>query len=184
MTISWTGQALRGLAGAIAVTLCLIGSVAQAQVERFVGSYEGSASVISTDGTSQPRDMSVEIEETKDGFTVSWTTITYRADGSRKEKPYTIDFEPSDRDGIFAAAMRRNVFGHNVPLDPMKGEPYVWARVQGDTLSVFSIFVMENGGYDIQQFDRTLVDGGLQLNFKSLTDGAVQRSVSTFLKRK
>lgn len=184
MTISWMGQALKGVAGAVAFSLCLIGTMAQAQIERFVGSYEGSASVVSTDGISQPRDMSVEIEDTEDGFTVSWTTITYRADGSSKEKPYTIDFVPSDRDGIFAAAMRRNVFGHNVQMDPMKGEPYVWARIEGDTLSVFSIFVLQNGGYEIQQFDRTLAEGGLQLNFKSLTEGALKRSVSTFLKRK
>ena len=166
------------------VSLCLMGSVAQAQVERFVGSYEGSADVISADGSSIPRDMSVEIEETKEGFTVSWTSTTYRSDGSSKQKSYTIGFVPSDRDGIFAAAMRRNVFGHNVQMDPMKGEPYVWARIEGDTLSVFSIFVTEKGGYDIQQFDRTLADGGLRLDFKSLTDGAVKRSVSTFLKRK
>jgi len=79
--------------------------------------------------------------------------------------------------------MKRNVFGHNVQLDPMKGEPYVWARVDGDTLSVYSMFVTENGGYEIQQFDRTLASGGLELDFKSVRDGVIQRTVSTFLER-
>ena len=177
-------QGLQRLAGACVVAACVVAGAAQAQVERFVGSYEGSANVMAADGTTIPRDMSVDIASTKNGFTVSWTSVTYRKNGTSKEKSYTIDFEPSDRSGIFAAAMKRNVFGHNVQMDPMRGEPYVWARIEGDTLSVFSIFVTEVGGYDIQQYDRTLADGGLKLDFRSLTDGAVKREVSTFLTRK
>ena len=184
MTINLTGEKLRKMARVAAVGLCMIGSIAQAQVERFVGAYEGSASVILTDGTSKPRDMSVVIEDTKEGFTVSWTSVTYRDDGSSKEKSYTIDFVDSDRDGIFAAAMRRNVFGHNVQMDPMQGDPYVWARLVDDTLSVYSIFVTDNGGYEIQQFDRTLAEGGLMLYFRNVRDGQIQRTVSTFLTRK
>jgi hypothetical protein len=79
--------------------------------------------------------------------------------------------------------MRRNVFGHDVQLDPMKGEPFVWARIEGDTLSVYSLFVTETGGYEIQQFDRTLADGGLSLDFQVVINGKIQRTVSTFLER-
>jgi hypothetical protein len=79
--------------------------------------------------------------------------------------------------------MKRNVFGHDVQLDPMKGEPYVWARIHGDTLSVYSLFVAEDGGYEIQQFDRTLATGGLDLDFQSVRNGEIQRTVSTFLTR-
>ena len=167
---------------ALAVT-ALLATSALADVTRFVGSYVGSADVVSADGTTKPRDMSVDISEVKGGFRVSWTSTTYRPDGTSKVKSYTIDFEPSDRTDVFAAAMKRNVFGHNVQLDPMKGEPYVWARVDGDTLSVYSMFVTENGGYEIQQFDRTLASGGLELDFKSVRDGVTQRTVSTFLER-
>jgi len=127
--------------------------------------------------------MSVSIRANKDGFTVSWSTISYREGDTAKEKAYTIDFVASDRDGVFAAAMTRNVFGHVVQMDPMKGEPYVWSRIHDDTLTVYSLFVGPEGGYELQQFDRTLADGGLMLEFKRLRDGEPQRSVSTFLKR-
>lgn len=167
----------------LAVMLVLAATFAQADVSRFVGSYTGSADVISHDGAKIPRDMSVEISVLKEGFRVSWTSTTYRADGSTKVKSYTIDFEPSDRDGVFSAAMKRNVFGHNVQLDPMKGEPFVWARVEGDTMSVYSLFVTEVGGYEIQQFDRTLAEDGLNLDFQIVVNGKIQRTVSTFLKR-
>jgi len=166
------------LVGAAALMLA---SQVQADVSRFVGNYTGEAGIISSDGTVRPRDMSVEITETKQGFRVTWTSITYRADGTSKTKTYTIDFQPSQREGIYAAAQERNVFGHEVQLDPMKGEPYVWGRIIDDTLSVFSMFVSDDGGYEIQQFDRTLADGGLELDYQAVVNGMVQRSVSTFL---
>ena len=79
--------------------------------------------------------------------------------------------------------MRKNLFGKDVPLDPLKGEPYVWGRIIGDTLTVFSIFVYDDGSYEIQQFDRTLVEGGLELKFSSARNGEVRRMLSAFLKR-
>lgn len=154
------------------------------ETSRFVGNYSGSADVENSDGTVTPRDMSVTISELDEGFTVQWSSVTYRDDGRSKEKSYRIDFVPADRgDGIFAAAMRRNVFGHAVQLDPMKGEPYVWSRIHSDTLTVYSLFVSEDGGYEMQQFDRTLVDGGLELHFKRIDNGVTQREVKTFLAR-
>jgi hypothetical protein len=127
--------------------------------------------------------MSVEIEANRDGFSVTWASTTYRNDGRVTTKSYTINFVPSDRDGVFSAAMTRNVFGHQVQLNPMKGEPYVWARIDGDTLTVFSLFVDDSGGYEMQQYDRTLVDGGLHLDFKRIRNAQPLASVETFLER-
>lgn len=157
---------------------------AQADIAPFVGTYVGSAMVTSADGSEQKRDMDVEIVETSAGFTVNWTSTTYRADGSTKAKSYSIEFAPSDRGGVYASAMKRNVFGHDVQLDPMKGEPYVWSRINGETLSVYSLFVAEDGGYEIQQFNRTLAEGGLDLEYQSVRNGEIQRMVSTFLQKK
>lgn len=184
MTISRRRMIGRCLSALVAGMVLLTATAAQAQIERFVGNFEGSAEVVSADGSTKARDMSVDITETKQGFKVGWTSTTYRPNGSTKEKSYLIEFVPSDRDDVYASAMKRNVFGHDVQLDPMKGEPYVWSRIDGDTLSVYSIFVTEDGGYEIQQFDRTLVEGGLNLDFKSVRNGEIQRTVSTFLTRK
>ncbi|MEL7089428.1 MAG: hypothetical protein AAGL98_13470, partial [Planctomycetota bacterium] len=104
-------------------------------------------------------------------------------DGRTKEKSYAIDFVPSGRDAVYAAAQQKNVFGHLVQLDPMKGEPYVWARIDDDTLTVYSLFVSEAGGYSLQQYDRTLADGGLNLRFQNIRDGEILRAVETFLTR-
>lgn len=173
---------IRASRGLLVVVLLLLAAAAHADISRFVGAYEGSAAVLSPDGTSQDRDMSVEIEETRGGFIVDWTSTTIRPDGERRAKSYSIAFAPSSRgNGVFEAEMKRNVFGHSVQLDPMKGEPYVWSRIVGDTLSVFSLYVAEDGGYEIQQFDRTLAQGGLNLDYRSVRDGEIGRTVSTFL---
>ena len=168
---------------ACVLALALWTQAALADVSRFVGEYVGSAQLTTVDGHAENRDMSVSISETKDGFRVEWASVTHKEDGRKKEKSYTVDFLPSERPGIFAAAMQRNVFGHAVQLDPMKGEPYVWGRIVGETLTVYSLFLHDDGRYELQQFDRTLVEGGLRLNYIAIRDGAPQRSVETFLKR-
>ena len=166
-----------------ALLAVLVASAAQAQsITPFVGNYIGTAEV-EIDGTVKQRDLSVRIEEDDPGFSVEWSTVTYRDDGGSKAKSYSVSFLPSDREGIFGAAMKNNVFGKAVPLDPMKGEPYVWGRIEGETLTVYSLHVHDRGGYDLQQFDRTLAEGGLQLDFKSVRNGEVWREISAFLKR-
>ncbi|MCE8507023.1 hypothetical protein KBY31_10315 [Ruegeria pomeroyi] len=171
------------LALALLVSLLLVPDAFAGEAARFVGTYQGSAELQRADGTTEMRDMDVMIEETKDGFTVSWSTTIQKPDGRIKESDYSVDFLPSTRDGVYAAAMRRNVFGHTVQLDPMKGEPYVWGRIAGDTLTVFSLFVADDGGYEMQQFDRTLAEGGLILNFSRVKNGRPAKSVETFLQK-
>ncbi|GGX45813.1 hypothetical protein GCM10007385_11630 [Tateyamaria omphalii] len=188
MTLSraFPGGSMRPFIVAIVVLgtamFAMVGPV-RADITPFVGQYSGSAEVMQANGTKIPRDMSVEINETKQGFTVKWSSVTHRASGKLSEKSYSIDFVPSGRGDVYAAAQRKNVFGHEVQLDPMKGEPYVWARIDGETLTVYSLFVDTDGGYSLQRYDRTLTEGGLNLNFQNIQDGEILRAVETFLVR-
>lgn len=158
-------------------------ALASSDIRRFSGIYEGSAEVEQLDGEIQKRDLSVMIRETKDGFQVRWKTAIERPDGRRKTKSYDISFNPSQRPGVFSAAMTTNVFGHTVQMNPMKGEPFVWARIIDDTLTIFSMYLAENGDYVMQQYDRTLTDGGLLLEFSLHRNGQPSHTVTTFLER-
>lgn len=149
-------------------------------IARFEGTYEGQAEVI-YEGETQRRDMSATIEETRSGFELSWTSIIHRNDGRISEKTYSIDFVSSLRENIYTSAMKTNVFGKRVPLDPLKGEPFVWARLEGDTLSVFSMFIDAEGEYEIQEYHRTLVDGGLDLYFLRVHTGEPNEEIRAFL---
>ena len=148
----------------------------------FVGTFAGQAE-FEENGQTQKRDMSTTIEETKNGFTITWTSVTYKSDGRTKAKTYTIEFLPSQRDNIYQAAMKSNLFGKAVPLDPLAGEPFVWARLVDDTFSLYSLFINEAGEYEIQEFHRTLVEAGLELVFLRVRNGAPEREIRTVLQR-
>ncbi|MQQ07296.1 hypothetical protein GFB49_02400 [Epibacterium sp. SM1979] len=159
------------------------GSKADPELVRFFGIYSGTAEVERENGETETRNMHVEIRAAGEGFWVKWTTRRTKASGKVSDKSYDILFEPGGRGDLYSAAMRQNVFGHAVPLDPLKGEPYVWARLSDDTLTVFSLFINPNGDYEIQQYDRTLVDGGLDLHFSAHRNGFPRLEAKSFLAR-
>ncbi|MGR3984261.1 MAG: hypothetical protein OD817_03220 [Gammaproteobacteria bacterium] len=164
---------------AAALALLCAGAAQAADFERFIGHYRGSAQV----GDAGRRDMSVRIRAIDGGFEVNWKSISHKSGGRLKEKEYTIGFRPTSRAGIYSSAMGVNVFGNPVPLDPMKGDPYVWSRIGGGTLTVFSLLIDQDGGYEMQQYNRTLATGGLNLEYDRIRNGEKLKSIRVFLKK-
>ena len=173
---------LYSIATAISLTLAAFASAQAAEIDPFVGSYQGEATLVSN-GKESHRDLSVKISKLDDGFRLNWQTTTQRADGSEKTKSYTIDFFPSNREHIYQSAMKANLFGGREPLDPMKGDPYVWSYFKGDTLVVHALIINEEGGYEMQTYDRTLVKEGLALKFNRIRNGEPLKQIETILKR-
>lgn len=153
-----------------------------AEIDPFIGSYTGSANVES-DGETSLRDMNVIIAATRNGYEVTWTTITHKTEGQIKEKQYSIEFLLTSREGIFSSAMKSNLFGNKIPLNPMEGDPYVWSRITGKTFTVFALHIAEDGGYEMQEYNRTLISGGLDLEYQRIRNGVRLRSIKAFLKK-
>jgi len=156
------------------------GQTAERTVKEFYGEYVGRS--VAGEGVSA-RDINVTISASKYGFNISWSTVSYRKSGKAKRKVYSIDFRKTNRDKIFQSSMRKNVFGKRVPNDPIKGDPYVWARVTGDTLSVYALIVTADGGYDMQVYNRTLTENGLVLEFIRFLEGEKLKTITGELKR-
>ena len=150
--------------------------------DKFMGEYEGEGSSV-TEPSLRKRDLKVTISPTEDGFQVAWVSVTRRASGKIKRSAYAINFKPSKRDHIYSAAMRTDMFGNQVPLDPMRGDPYVWARIDGDTLFVYQMLINEKGGYEMQVYERTFTATGLDLTYSRVRDGEVLRTITGKLKR-
>jgi hypothetical protein len=146
-------------------------------IEAFFGTYEGTSISPPAEGMST-RDMKVSIAPTRRGFNVTWDTITRRADGQSKVKTYSIDFEPTGREDIFGSEMRLNKFGDRVPLDPLKGVPYVWARITGNTLTVYALHITADGSYDMQVYNRTLTEQGMSVKYSRFSEGEPMRVVT------
>lgn len=152
--------------------LAFAASAASARnIEEFYGVYEGATA--DTVGTElSRRDLAVEIgPRKKGGFELTWTTVIKRSDGRVKRKSHTVSFVPAGKKNMYASAMRTNLFGKAVPLDPLKGDPYVWATLDGATLTVHALVITEDQGYEMQTYRRTLTEDGLQLEFLRVRDG-------------
>ena len=159
-------------------------SVARADYEAFYGSYAGRG-VANTAGELSDRDLSVEIRPAKKGkgFVVAWSTVTRRGKDDVRRKAYRVRFVPTSRNNVFSSAMRINMFGRAVPLDPLKGDPFVWAVVQGKTLKVHAMHVTDDYGYEMQVYERTLTEAGMDVRFSRVRDGQRLRDVTAKLVR-
>lgn len=169
-----------------AVALVLLAAAALPAIgqdyARFYGTYEGKA-ILHADGEMSPRDIRVSIKPEKDGFSVEWVTVIHKPDGRVKRAEFSIGFQPTRRANIFSSAMRRNLFGKAVPLDPLKGDPYVWAKIEGDRMSVYTLIITDEGGYELQTHQRTLTPDGMNLEFFRVRDGELLRTVTGSLTR-
>jgi hypothetical protein len=155
---------------------------AGAPIEQFFGSYVGNISQAPNEPL-MPRDLATKISaHGENGFTLEWTTVIYRADGPKRQS-YEVNFSPSDRPGIFSSEMRSDLFGQSEPLDPLKGDPYLWARLGGRTLTVHAMLITDDGGYEMQTYERTLAEGGLILKFSRNHNGREMRAIIGKLKR-
>ena len=169
----------------LAMADCGVAEAQNRPVEDFYGRYVGSATKADSPEVTD-RDMDVVIRKGKSGksFIVDWTTITRDGDNKLKRKRQEIEFQATARKDVYEAGMRTDKFGGRIPMDPIKGEPYVWARIQKDTLTVFALLITDEGSFEVQVYERTLTDKGLQLEFSRFRDGLQRRHITAFLEKK
>lgn len=192
MVQAWTGrmQSVVRISSTIMLTLALAaaGRAHAAYdgadaIKKFFGSYKGYTISSQVEGLTK-RDLNIEIKPYDDeGFTVTWTTVLRKSDGKERSKTFTINFLPSSRPSVYAAAAKRDLFGHLKPLNPLEGDPYVWAAVDANTLTIRSLHIGETGGYEMQVFGRTLTTDGLATRFERVRDGEMLKVIEGTLKR-
>jgi len=149
----------------------------------FYGEYSGKA-VTSGGGEIEKRELDVSIRPLKRGFTLEWSTTAHRKSGKTKSAKFSINFKSTKRDGVFSSGMRNGKFGNKIPLDPLNGDPFVWATLSGKTLVVNSLLVTEDGGYEMQTYKRTLTASGLDLQFSRVRNGKNLKLIEGKLMRK
>jgi len=158
--------------------------VAQAaNIDPFVGDYHG-VTIEHADGELQARDLDVSIEKTERGFNVDWATVIHKKDGREKNVSLSIEFYSTERPDIYGSAMRSGLFGKRIPNDPLKGEPFFWARIVGKTLTIHALYITDEGGYEMQVYERKLDDeGNMDLVFSRFRDGKQIRDITGKLTR-
>ena len=150
-------------------------------LSRFVGSYVGEATVEDlTSGDRRERDLDiVVVPYRKHGLRIDWITVGLvdgrrDAPGVRRWSQTTL-FEPAAGNGFFVEVGESNVFRERQPTVPIKGDPVRWTRVEENALNTFSFVVLEDGRYELQVYQRTLTDIGMDIRFERVVDGEVVR---------
>jgi len=69
------------------------------------------------------------------------------------------------------------------PLDPLRGDPYVWAVVEGDVLTVNTLIILEGTGYEIQTYERRVTPEGMTLVFSRIRNGEKLKRIKAKLQR-
>jgi hypothetical protein len=175
------------LAGAAALMLALAASAAwaAATLEPFFGSYVGVAEVkdFREGGDIMQRDMDIVIEPHKEGgFKIHWVNVSL-VDGKRavpgvERRVQTVLFEPAEDRGFFVEVAESSPFRERGEMLPMRGDPVRWASLDDQGLHVYSFMVLEDGRYELQVYDRTLTDIGLDIRFQRIVDGELMREIT------
>jgi hypothetical protein len=181
-----TGWAPRlAAAGAlIALMLAAPPAARAASLEPLFGTYVGVAEVADlATGDVRQRDMDIVIEPYRQGgFRIQWVNVSL-VDGKRaapgvERRVQTVLFEPAQGRGFFVEAAESNPFREREQTRPMRGDPVRWASLDDQGLHVYSFVVLEDGRYELQVYDRTLTDIGLDIKFQRIVDGAVMRQIT------
>jgi hypothetical protein len=168
----------------MALTLAAPADAPAASLEPLFGTYVGVAQVEDiAKGDVRHRDMDIVIEPYgQGGFKIQWVNVSL-VDGKRavhgvERRVQNLLFEPAQDRGFFMEAAESSPFREREETRPMRGDPVRWASLDDQGLHVYSFVVLEDGRYELQVYDRTLTDIGLDISFQRIVDGSVMRRVT------
>lgn len=165
-------------ASVMLAALCCMASASSAELDEFFGVYVGRAEVRGSDGTLiGKRDLDITIEAARmGGFKVSWISVEL-VDGRRDvpgvERRILESSFHGPRDGTYAEDTRKTLFATRDRSNILHGDTLRWARIEGDVLSVFSLAVPPEGGYEVQAYERRLTETGLDISFRRIVNDRV-----------
>ena len=169
---------IRFLVASFALLLASMPAWAQQQLSpaAFFGTWTGGGVAENRDSiyfNMTTRDLDVAIRPLDNGFTVTWTTVI-RGGGSvqdpnKRTRETVRTFRPAPT-GRFWRCTEGG--------DALAGKELCWARITGQTMTIYQMTILPSGAYEIEQYDRTLSGTGMDLKFTRLRDREPVRTVT------
>jgi hypothetical protein len=164
---------------------------ADPQIEDFLGQWRGVE--VSVDGTEQapkltPADLGTEITQANGGFQIRTLSLGRKPDGPVVARRMEATFAPTDTPGVFAfdpgsGSLLSSLFADPAVGNPLDGETLLWARLEGDTLHVYSLAIDPRGGYALEQSSGQLTEGGMVTRYELRSENDRVITVEGRLKR-
>jgi hypothetical protein len=171
----------------IGLLLALPRGAAMAQTtgdfQPFIGDFNGQVVFTGPVGFAK-RDLEVSIRRERGGFSLKWTTISQKSSGALKRAEHFVAFAPAKRSGFYVSTGRIDRLGARIPIDPLAGDPQVWAKISGTTMTVYAVLITDDDKHEVQTYERTLVPGGMELKFNRVRDGKPLKTISAKLQSK
>ena len=148
----------------------------------FDGDWQGKELTVdegNADLKATAEDLNVQIVPDDSGFWMHWTALSRDGTGGAlARQPVEARFEPSDRPGVFVfdseqSSLLLSLFGDPATNNPLEGEPLLWARLEGDTLSVYGLAINPDGSFDLYQHVRTVTGDTMTARHTHRTEGDV-----------
>ncbi len=166
--MKWRNVLLMMIAGlALGTTASLADD---ATIGQFSGGWRGAEVNASGGLALTPQDLDIRIRPDNDGFRIDWTGFARRDDGQLTREKVEASFSPTDRPGVFAfspggKSLLGRLFADPATGNPLKGETLLWARLEGKTLTIYSLAVNSRGGFDLDRYARTLTEDGMTVRY-------------------
>lgn len=147
---------------------------ADAQVEGFLGQWRGVE--VSVGGTEPapkltPADLDMTITQENGGFRIRGLALGREPDGGVVARRMDATFAPTETPGVFAfdpgtQSLLSSLFADPAVGNPLQGDTLLWARLEGDTLHVYSLAIDPRGGYALEQSTGQLTEDGMVTRYE------------------
>ena len=153
-----------------ALGLLLASQVAvAAEIHDFLGEWRGVE--VSVDGPApsfEPNaaDLAMVIADHDGGFRLQTFTLAREQDGRIVLEPLEASFAPTGTPGVFAyepagGSLLSRLFADPSVGNPLEGDTLIWARLQDDTLHVYSLAIDDRGGFALEHSTGQLTKDGI-----------------------
>lgn len=148
-------------------------AIGASSIEGFAGRWAGHA--IDMPGAMIPVEaISIEIRDHDGGFELFWNDLTRVKQGAEDDSSLQARFVSTGREGVFEYAPKPGsfldrMFASPATGNPLRGETLLWARVDAQTLAVYSLTIGETGDFNLDRYTWTRTDDGLALHFQERT---------------
>ncbi len=168
---------LRILAGlSLLVAATLPAAARDLSLDAFFGTFKGTGVAENRDSLYfgvTVRDLDVSIKPADgQGFAVEWSTVIRSggdpANPDVQRKTQRVEYRPGPQPGVYVSTDNG---------DPLSGQPYSWARIEGQSLITHLLTVGKSGAYEIQSYARTLTPTGMSFTFRRTREGEEVRTV-------
>lgn len=140
-----------------------------AEIHDFFGEWRGVE--VSIDGPAASREpeaaeLAMMLADHDGGFRLQTFTLARQHDGGIVLEPLEATFAPTETPGVFAyeparGSLLSRLFADPSVGNPLEGDTLIWARLQDDTLHVYSLAIDDRGGFALEHSTGQLTKDGM-----------------------